>query len=64
MDDHFFSSVGLHLHAGEAIIMLLVNYGDFSNVVTENIIKTRCSRIKRSMCSTCNQYFHYIDSGT
>ena len=29
--------------AEEAIIMLLVNYG---NVVAENIIKTRCIRIK------------------
>ena len=25
---------------GEAIIMLLVNYGNFCNVVAENIIKT------------------------
>ena len=33
-------------HAGEAIIMLLGNYENFANVVAENIIKTRCIRIK------------------
>ena len=33
-------------HAGKAIIMLLVNYENFANVVAENIIKTRCIRIK------------------
>ena len=33
-------------HAGEAIIMLLGNYENVANVVAENIIKTRCIRIK------------------
>ena len=33
-------------YAGAAIIMLLVNYGNFANVVTENIIKTGCIWIK------------------
>ena len=33
-------------HAGEAIIMLLGNYENLANVVAENIIKTRCIRIK------------------
>ena len=32
-------------HTGKAIIMLLVNYGNFSNLVTENIIKTLCCLI-------------------
>ena len=34
------------MHAVEAIIMLFLNYGNLANVVTENIIKTRCIRIK------------------
>ena len=33
-------------HAGEAIIMLVGKYENFANVVAENIIKTRCIRIK------------------
>ena len=41
---------------GEAIITLLVNYGNFSNVVAENIIKTRCSRINKSLCISCNLF--------
>ena len=39
-------------HAGEAIIMMKYRY--LSNVVADTIIKTRCSRIKRSMCIICN----------
>ena len=44
-------------HAGEAIIMLLGNYENFANVVAENIIKTRCIRIKWSMCIIYNQFW-------
>ena len=47
----------LHDHAGEAIIMLLGNYENFANVVAENIIKTRCIRIKWSMCIIYNQFW-------
>ena len=42
-----------NIHAGEAIIMLLGNYENFANVVAENIIKTRCIRIK---CIIYNQF--------
>ena len=45
---HFITAVEHH-HAGEAIIMLLGNYENFANVVAENIIKTRCIRIKWSV---------------
>ena len=44
-------------HAGEAIIMLLGNYENFANMVAENIIKTRCIRIKWSMCIIYNQFW-------
>ena len=44
-------------HDGEAIIMLLVNYGDFSNVVADDIIKTRCNK-------TTNIYIYIYISPT
>ena len=39
-----FSSL-ISLHAGEAIMMLLENYGNFSDVVAENIIKHDAVRL-------------------
>ena len=48
-------------HAGEAIIMLVVKYGHFSNVVADNISKTRRIRITRDHCVSLPIHFDSID---
>ena len=47
-----------YAHAWESIIMLLVNYENFANVVAENIIKTRCIQIQ---CVSFAINFDFID---